>query len=296
MTKSAFITIVGRPNVGKSSLLNRLIGQKVAIVSDKPQTTRTKITGILTQDEIQYVFMDTPGFHKIRTKLSGHMCKAVGESLSGMDLALLVADAGFPPGELEQELIENLKARRLKTVLVLNKIDKISEKNKLIEVIDKYSLLMDFEQIIPVSVLEDDGIDRLFSYLESVAKPSPHFFESDDLTDQPEKTITAELIREQILNTMREEIPHGTAVVIEKMKEREGGKEILDIDAEIFCERKSHKGMIIGKNGENLKRIASAARENIESFMGCKVFLQCWVKVKEDWRNKEEIIKNLGLN
>lgn len=295
ITKNAFVSIVGRPNVGKSSLLNKLIGEKIAAVSDKPQTTRTKITGVLTKDNVQYVFMDTPGFHKARNKLSEHMIKAVNESVSEIDLVMLVVDCAKKISEAEKELINSFKASRTPAILVINKIDLIENKNDLLLVIKNYSELYDFKAVIPVSALNEDGLDIILKELENNAEIGPHYFPDDMLTDQPEKVITAEIIREKILNLMSEEIPHGVAVMIESMKERED-KDILDIEAIIYCEKESHKGMIIGKKGSMLKNIGSQAREELESFFRISVNLQCWVKVKESWRNREGIIKNFGLS
>ncbi len=295
ITKNAFVSIVGRPNVGKSSLLNKLIGEKIAAVSDKPQTTRTKITGVLTKDNVQYVFMDTPGFHKARNKLSEHMIKAVNESVSEIDLVMLVVDCTKKISEAEKELINSFKASRTPAILVINKIDLIENKNDLLLVIKNYSELYDFKAIIPVSALNEDGLDIILKELENNAEVGPHYFPDDMLTDQPEKVIAAEIIREKILNLMSEEIPHGVAVMIESMKERED-KDILDIEALIYCEKDSHKGMIIGKNGSMLKNVGSQAREELESFFRISVNLQCWVKVKESWRNREGIIKNFGLS
>ncbi len=295
ITKNTFVSIVGRPNVGKSSLLNKLIGEKIAAVSDKPQTTRTKITGVLTKDNVQYVFMDTPGFHKARNKLSEHMIKAVNESVSEIDLVMLVVDCTKKISEAEKELINSFKASRTPAILVINKIDLIENKNDLLLIIKNYSELYDFKAVIPVSALNEDGLDIILKELENNAEVGPHYFPDDMLTDQPEKVIAAEIIREKILNLMSEEIPHGVAVMIESMKERED-KDILDIEALIYCEKDSHKGMIIGKNGSMLKNVGSQAREELESFFRISVNLQCWVKVKESWRNREGIIKNFGLS
>ena len=295
ITKNAFVSIVGRPNVGKSSLLNKLIGEKIAAVSDKPQTTRTKITGVLTKDNVQYVFMDTPGFHKARNKLSEHMIKAVNESVSEIDLVMLVVDCTKKISEAEKELINSFKASRTPAILVINKIDLIVNKNVLFLIIKNYSELYDFKAVIPVSALNEDGLDIILKELENNAEVGPHYFPDDMLTDQPEKVIAAEIIREKILNLMSEEIPHGVAVMIESMKERED-KDLLDIEAVIYCEKESHKGMIIGKNGSMLKNVGSQAREELESFFRISVNLQCWVKVKESWRNREGIIKNFGLS
>lgn len=294
-TKSAFITIVGRPNVGKSSLLNKLVGEKIAAVSDKPQTTRTKITGVITNGDTQLVFIDTPGMHKAKNKLSEHMVKAISDSVTDIDIAMLVVDCTKKISENEMSLIESFKASKAPAILIMNKIDLLSDKSEILAKISEYSALHDFLAVIPVSVLNNDGIDIIMDELEKNAVEGPHFFPDDMLTDQPEKVIAAEIIREKLLNLLSDEIPHGIAVSIEKMRERED-KDILDISAEIFCEKESHKGIVIGKNGAMLKQVGSLSREELESFFEIKVNLQCWVKVKEGWRNREGIIKNFGLN
>lgn len=295
MTKTAFISIVGCPNVGKSSLLNRMLGQKVAIVSNKPQTTRTKIMGVLTNGDTQLVFTDTPGFHKPKNKLGEKMIKAVGDSISGVDAVLFVVE---PEGELraaEKELIERFKREKLPVVLAINKVDTVAEKEKLMAKILKMSSLYNFEAVVPVSAIKGTNMDELVSELEKLAEESVFFFPEDTLTDQPERVIAAEIIREKILRNLDKEIPHGTAVSIEKMREREDGG-IMDIDAVIYCEKDSHKGIIIGKKGAMLKKISTRAREDMERFFCCKINLQCWVKVKEGWRNKEGLIHNFGLD
>ena len=292
-TKSAFIAIVGKPNVGKSSLLNTLLGEKIAIVSSKPQTTRTRITGVLTEDIYQWVFLDTPGIHKPKTKLSSHMNKVVTDSVADVDLVLFVVE---PMGKLtpeENSLIEQFKARRLPVILVINKTDLI-DKEQLLARIAEISALYDFEAVVPVSVTENEGISTLMDELRAHTEEGPHFFPEDTLTDQPERAIAAEIIREKILRNMRDEIPHGTAVSIEKMREREDGG-ILDIEATIYCERDSHKGMIIGKGGAMLKKIGSDARADLEALLDVKVNLKCWVKVRDDWRNSEQALKQVGL-
>lgn len=295
MTKTAFISIVGCPNVGKSSLLNRMLGQKVAIVSNKPQTTRTKIMGVLTNGDTQLVFTDTPGFHKPKNKLGEKMIKAVGDSISGVDAVLFVVE---PEGELraaEKELIERFKREKLPVVLAINKVDTVAEKEKLMAKILEMSSLYNFEAVVPVSAIKGTNMDELVSELEKLAEESAFFFPEDTLTDQPERVIAAEIIREKILRNLDKEIPHGTAVSIEKMREREDGG-IMDIDAVIYCEKDSHKGIIIGKKGAMLKKISTRAREDMERFFCCKINLQCWVKVKEGWRNKEGLIHNFGLD
>ncbi|MCI8649541.1 MAG: GTPase Era [Anaerotruncus sp.] len=293
-TKSAFVAIVGRPNVGKSSLLNALIGEKVAIVSNKPQTTRTRITGVLTQEDMQLVFIDTPGLHKPRTKLSEYMVKQIDDSVADVDVAVLVVE---PEGEIqkaEQQLMESFRQQRLPAILAINKIDTLSQKDKLMARILAYTKAFDFAAVVPVSALRGEGVDELLTELQGFVVPSPFFFDSDTLTDQPERLIVAEIVREKLLRNLYDEIPHGTAVTVERMRER-NGQELIDIDVEIYCERDSHKGMIIGKGGEMLKKIASQAREDIEKFLACKVNLKCWVKVREDWRNRENVIRSFGF-
>lgn len=295
-TKSAFIAIVGKPNVGKSSLLNRLLGEKIAIVTNKPQTTRTRITGVLTKDETQFVFIDTPGFHKPKTKLSGSMVQAVHSSMKDVDAIMLLVEPQGKLTEAELSLIESIKKSEIPCFLVINKIDLLDNMERLAQRISMLTGLHKFDAVIPISVLRDNGIEAIFSELELQAKEGVHFFPDDTLTDQPERVIISEIIREKILMNLYQEIPHGTAVVIEKMREREGNeKEIIDVEAMIYCEKDSHKGMIIGKGGAVLKRIASSARVDMEAFLGVNVNLKCWIKVREDWRNKESLIRNFGL-
>ncbi|WMJ23407.1 GTPase Era [Paludicola sp. MB14-C6] len=294
-TRSAFVAIVGKPNVGKSSLLNKLLGEKVAIVTNKPQTTRTKITGVLTKNEVQYVFIDTPGFHKAKTKLSDSMIKAVNTSIKDVDIVMMVVEPSGKLTQAELDLIENIKQQKIPSILIINKIDLISNKELLVARIEQIMQLHSFDAVIPISVQENNGVDLVLAELDKYAEEGVHFFPDDTLTDQPERVIVSEIIREKILLNLHQEIPHGTAVVIEKMREREG-KDIMDIDAMIYCEKDSHKGMIIGKKGAVLKRIASTARTDIEEFLGVKINLQCWIKVREDWRNKESFIRNFGLS
>lgn len=295
MTKSAFVAIVGKPNVGKSSLLNLLVGEKIAIISDKPQTTRTRITGVLTEEETQLVFIDTPGLHKPKNKLGDYMVKQVSDSVGDVDCAVFVTDPLGEVTESEKQLIENIRQLHLPAILVINKIDTLANKDDMVKKMVEISQMYPFEQVLPISVKEKDGTKLLLDLIKEQAQEGPHFFPNDTLTDQPEKVIVAEIIREKVLRNMRDEIPHGTAVVIERMRER-NGKDIMDIDATILCEKSSHKGMIIGKQGAMLKKIASQSREEIEGFLETRVNLQCWVKIREDWRNSEFSIRDLGFN
>lgn len=293
--KTAFIAIVGCPNVGKSSLLNVMLGQKIAIVSDKPQTTRTKIMGVLTRDEVQLVFTDTPGYHRPRTKLGEKMVKAVGDSISGVDACLFVVE---PKGELreaEKELIEKFKKEKMPVILAINKIDTLKDKSELMERILEMTKFYDYEAVVPVSAVKNDGVNELLDELDKLSFPSPHFFPDDTLTDQPERVIAGEIVREKLLRLLDKEIPHGTAVSIEKMHER-NDSDIMDIEAVIYCEKESHKGIIIGKKGAMLKKVSTYAREDMEKFFSCHINLQCWVKVKEGWRNREGLIHNFGLD
>ena len=295
MTKTAFIAIVGCPNVGKSSILNRLLGQKIAIVSDKPQTTRTKIMGVLTEGDTQLVFTDTPGFHRPRTKLGEKMVQAVSDSVSGVDACLFVVE---PEGELrpaELELIEKFKKLKMPVILAINKVDTLPDKEVLMARILEISKTYDFEAVVPVSALRGINMDELLSEMKKLAEESVFFFPEDTLTDQPERVIAAEIIREKLLRNLDREIPHGIAVSIEKMRKRENS-DIMDIEAVIYCEKDSHKGIIIGKNGAMLKRISTRAREDMEKFFQCHINLRCWVKVKEGWRNREGLIHNFGLD
>ena len=295
MTKSAFVAIVGKPNVGKSSLLNLLVGEKIAIISDKPQTTRTRITGVLTEGEVQLVFIDTPGLHKPKNKLGDYMVKQVTDSVGDVDCAIFVTDPLGEITEAEERLIENLRQLHLPAILVINKIDLLQNKEDMVKKMVALSEKYPFGQVVPISVREKDGTDLLLKLIQDQAQEGPHFFPSDTLTDQPEKVISAEIIREKVLRNMRDEIPHGTAVVIERMRERQG-RDIIDIDATILCEKASHKGMIIGKQGSMLKKIASESRTEIEAFLDVQVNLQCWVKVREDWRNSDFMVKEIGYN
>lgn len=294
--KSAFIAIVGRPNVGKSSLLNVMLGQKVAIVSSKPQTTRTRIMGILTQQETQLVFIDTPGLHKPRTRLGDYMVKSVSESVAGVDACLLVVEAGHKIAPAEEELIKKFQKMGLPAVLAINKIDLLDDKSLLMEQILSFTKQFEFQAVVPVSAVSRDGTVALVEELRSLAMPGGHFFESDALTDQPERVLASEIIREKLLRLLDKEVPHGVAVSVEKMHEREDGSGITDLDATIYCERDSHKGIVIGKGGSMLKKVGSYAREDMERFFDCKINLQLWVKVKEDWRNRDGLLRNFGFD
>ena len=293
--KSAFIAIVGRPNVGKSSILNKMLGQKIAIVSSKPQTTRTRIMGVLTEEETQLVFIDTPGIHKPRTELGKYMVKSVNESVSGVDACLLVTEACKDITDTELKLIEKFKAMDVPAILAINKIDTVKEKSDLMLQIARYSEKFDFEAVVPVSAQNNSGIDDLKNELKNLAQEGGHLFDEDTLTDQPERVLAAEMIREKMLRLLDKEIPHGTAVVVERMRTRED-KDIIDMDATIYCERDSHKGIIIGKQGAMLKKIGSYARQDMEAFFNCKVNLTMWVKVKEDWRNREGLLRSFGFD
>lgn len=294
-TRTAFISIVGCPNVGKSSLLNRMLGQKIAIVSDKPQTTRTRIMGVLTEDEIQLVFTDTPGFHRPHNKLGEKMVKAVGDSIADVDACLFVVELQGELRQAEKELIQRFQAENLPVILAINKIDTLPRKELLMERILKLSALYDFTAVVPVSAINGDGVPELLEELKKLSVPSMHFFPDDTLTDQPERVIAAEIIREKLLRLLEQEIPHGIAVSVEKMRERDSS-DLMDVEATIYCERESHKGIVIGKKGAMLKKVSTYAREDMERFFGCRINLQCWVKVKEDWRNREGLIHNFGLD
>ena len=282
ITKSAMITICGRPNVGKSTLTNALVGEKIAIVSNKPQTTRNRISAVLTRGDTQFVLMDTPGFHKPRTRLGDYMVNVVKESVADVDAVMLLIEPIANIGKQEEELIARIKEARVPAVLVINKIDTV-EKSVLLEVMAVYSAACEFDAIIPISAKNGEGLDELMQQLEKYAVEGPQLFPDDMISDQPEKQICAELVREKLLLCLDKEIPHGTAIEVTKFSERENG--IIDMDVTIFCEKASHKGIIIGKQGAMLRRIGELARNDIEAFMGTKVFLQTWVKVKEKWRS-----------
>lgn len=296
MTKNAFIAITGRPNAGKSSLTNLLVGEKISIVSEKPQTTRNRINGVLTKGDTQFVFIDTPGMLRAKTKLAEHMVKSVRASVDDVDCAILMADVTKKISAVEQELIRSFAQRGTQVVLLLNKIDLIRDKEELLPIISQYSALYDFEEIIPISVKRRINTDKILPALEKFAVEGEHFFPDDIATDRTERFLCGEIIREKILWTMDQEIPHGTAVDIESFKSRQkNNAEIIDIGAVIICEKDSHKGMIIGKGGERLKQIGTLARKDIEDLLGAKVNLQIFVKVKEDWRNRENIINEYKI-
>ena len=292
-TKTAIVTIAGRPNVGKSTLTNHLVGEKITIVSNKPQTTRNRICGILSRDNTQYVFVDTPGYHKPRTKLGDYMVSAVKDSIADVDLTLLVVEPIASVGQQEQSLLEELAAKHTPVVLVINKIDTV-EKDKLLEVIAAYSEIYHFDAIIPISAKTGDGVELLLVECDKYAIEGPFLFPDDVTSDQPERQMMAEIIREKLLWCLEKEIPHGTAVEITTFTERDNG--IIDLDATIYCEKASHKGIIIGKGGAMLKKISSMARADCERFMGTKVFLTTWVKVKENWRDSDFLVRNFGYS
>ena len=292
-TKSAMITIAGRPNVGKSTLTNYLVGEKIAIVSNKPQTTRNRICGIVTRENTQFVFVDTPGYHRARTKLGDYMVNTVRESIADVDATILVVEPIASIGPQEEGLIEKIKASKSPAILCINKIDTV-EKETLLEVIAVYSQAMDFAAIIPICAKNGDGVDALLKECQKHAVEGPFLFDDDMTTDQPERQVMAEIIREKILWNLDREIPHGTAVEISRFSERDSG--IIDIDATIYCEKASHKGIIIGKRGDMLKKISTQARTDCEKFMGTKVYLTTWVKVKENWRDSDFLVRNFGYN
>ena len=292
-TKTAMITIAGRPNVGKSTLTNFLVGEKIAIVSNKPQTTRNRICGIVTRGETQFVFVDTPGYHKSRTKLGDYMVNVARESIADVDLTILVVEPIASIGPQEEGLLEKIKGSNCPAILAINKIDTI-EKETLLEVIALYSQAAEFDAIITISAKTGDGVDALLEECQKYAVESPFLFDADLTTDQPERQVMAEIIREKILWNLDREIPHGTAVEITKFSERDNG--IIDIDATIYCEKASHKGIIIGKQGAMLKKISTQARTDCERFMGTKVYLTTWVKVKENWRDSDFLVRNFGYS
>ena len=290
MRRTGFIAIVGRPNVGKSTLLNAIVGEKIAIVSKKPQTTRNRITGILTKGEDQFVFLDTPGLHKPRTKLGDFMVKTAHETIGGVDGAILVIEAKESVGDIEMQLINGIKAQGIGATLVINKIDAVTPEN-IAKTIKAYADVFDFDSVIPISAKNGKGIDIVLKECERYLYEGDWFFPEDIATDQPERQMAAEIIREKLLRTLDEEIPHGTAVVIEEWKE---SRDVVSIRAEIYCEKASHKGLIIGKGASSIKKIGTYAREDIEQLLGTSVFLDLYVRVKENWRESEFSVANLG--
>lgn len=295
MSKTAFVTIAGRTNAGKSSLLNAIVGEKIAAVSSKSQTTRTRITGIRNIGDTQLVFFDTPGLHKPVNKLSEHMLNTVKESVSDIDAVVFVQDCTKKINEHELNLLRSLNQSGMPVILVLNKVDLLRNKEDVAASIAELSAKIQFHAVIPVSVTENNGVDLVIDEICGIAEESIHFFPDDMITDQPEKVLAAEMIREKLLELLKDEVPHGIAVGVEQMSERED-KDILDISAVIYCERDSHKGIVIGKGGAMLKKASTAARIELEDFFQIKVNLQCWVKVKEDWRNREGLIRSFGLS
>ena len=289
--KSGFVSVIGRPNVGKSTLLNTVTGQKIAIMSDKPQTTRNTIRGVITNKECQLILIDTPGIHKPKTKLGEYMVNVASETIKEVDLVLFLVEANAQPGAQDINIIQQLKQVKTPVFLILNKVDLVS-KDKLLAIIDSYSKLMDFKAIIPISALKNDGIDIILKEALDYIPEGPQFFSEDMLTDQPEKIIAAEMIREKVLLNLDDEVPHGVGVEVTSFKEREDG--LINIQATIYCEKSSHKGIIIGKQGNMLKKIGSAARYEIERLLDTKIYLELWVKVKPDWRNSDNMLKTLG--
>lgn len=291
MTETAIITICGRPNVGKSTLTNALVGEKITIVSSKPQTTRNRIMGVVTKGETQFVLLDTPGFIKPRNRLGDYMVNVVKESVTDVDCVLFLVEPVPEIGPGEMALLEKIRESSVPAILVINKIDMV-EKEKLLAVIAEWTQAFPFDAVVPVSAKDGDGLDILLDEMHKYVTEGPHLFPEDSITDQPERQICAELIREKILQCIEKEVPHGTAVEISKFSERENG--ILDIEAIIYCEKPSHKGILIGKNGSMLRQIGAEAREEMEALLGAKVFLQTWVKVKENWRDSEIQLRNFG--
>ena len=290
-TKSAMITICGRPNVGKSTLTNTLVGEKVAIVTSKPQTTRNRIFGVVNSGETQVVLLDTPGFHKARTRLGDYMVKVVRESVADVDAVVLMVEPVDRVGTQETLLIQRIRETGVPALLAINKIDTV-KKEQLLAVMAAYAQAYAFDAVLPLSAKTGEGVQELLEEMKKYAVPGPHLFPEDMVTDQPERQICAEIIREKLLLCLEREIPHGTAVEITRFSERDSG--IVDLEATIYCEKESHKGIIIGKKGAMLKKIGELAREDMERFLGTKVFLQTWVKVKENWRDSQSQIRNFG--
>ena len=294
ITKTAMITIAGRPNVGKSTLTNRLVGEKITIVSPKPQTTRRRILAVTSRGSSQFVFADTPGYHRARTKLGDYMDEVVRRSVADVDAVVLMAEPVASVGSQEKALIDNLRENGMPAVLVINKADTLQDKRELLPVIAAYSEAYDFTDIVPISARTGEGVEELLDVLEKFAAEGPQLFPDDYISDQPEKQICAEIIREKLLLCLDHEIPHGTAVVITRFIQRETD-DVIELDATIYCEKQTHKGIIIGKKGSMLKRIGELSRRDIERFMGAKVFMQTWVKVKENWRDSDALLRNFGF-
>ena len=292
ITKTAMITVCGRPNVGKSTLVNALVGEKVAIVSNKPQTTRNRIFGVVNRDDTQFVLLDTPGFHKARNRLGDYMVKVTRESIADVDAVVLLVEPVPHAGIPEQELIKRIKEAALPAILCINKIDAVERKEELLAVIAAYREAHEFDAIIPISAMKQDGLRDLLIELSKYAQEGPQLFPDGMTTDQPDRQVVAEIVREKMLRSLDKEIPHGTAVEITRFIERDD--EVIEVEATIYCEKKSHKGIIIGKNGDMLKKISTEARHDIERFMGTKVFLQTWVKVKENWRDNMNYVRSFG--
>ncbi len=293
ITKSAMVTIAGRPNVGKSTLTNALVGEKIAIVSNKPQTTRSRISAVVNRDDTQIVFMDTPGFHKARNKLGDYMDNVVQKSIADVELVLLLVEPIPTLGKQEELLIQRIRESRIPALLVINKVDALEHKEELFPVIQTYSQAFAFDAILPISAKTGEGVEELLREVRKYAQPGPQLFPDGMVTDQPERQIMAEIIREKLLWCLEREVPHGTAVEIDRFSQREDS-DIIDLEATIYCEKASHKGIIIGKHGDMLKKISTMARADCERFMGAKVYLRCWVKVKENWRDSDFLIRNLG--
>ena len=292
ITHSGMVTLCGRPNVGKSTLLNALVGEKIAIVSSKPQTTRNRICGIVNRGESQFVFLDTPGLHKARNRLGEYMVGVVKTSVNDVDAVVLVVEPVPTPGEPERELIARIRSLNVPAVLAINKVDTLEDKQALLPVIAAYQAEYPFQAVVPLSAREGDGVQDLLDTVEGFLPEGPQLFPEDMTTDQPERQVMGEIIREKLLYCLDKEIPHGTAVEITRFSEREN--EIIDVEATIYCEKNSHKGIIIGKQGAMLKRVSTLARRDMERFMGTKVYLQTWVKVKENWRDNLGQIRSFG--
>ncbi len=295
ITNTAMVTICGRPNVGKSTLTNALVGEKIAIVSPKPQTTRTRILAVTSRGNTQFVFADTPGFHRARTKLGNYMDDVVRQSVADVDAVVLMVEPVAAVGDAEQKLIDRIRENSVPAVLAVNKVDALEDKSALLPVMDVYGKAYDFAAVVPISARTGEGVEELLAELEKFAQPGPALFPDDVVSDQPEKQICAEIVREKLLLCLDKEVPHGTAVVVTRFAERDDGSDIIDLDVTIYCEKQSHKGIIIGKKGAMLKRVGELARRDIEAFMGTKVFLQTWVKVKENWRDSDALLRNFGF-